>query len=327
MRLTRLEWSLATNSIDPASEFVLIQQYDRHDWHNGGGMFFGPDGFLYLSVGDEGGVHDNYASTQKLNDGLFSGVLRLDVDQDPTRSHPIRRQPLEPDSPPAGWPGTFTQGYFIPDDNPWLDPGGAILEEFWAIGLRSPHRMTYDPVLDEVWIGDVGQSSREEISIASRGANLQWPYREGDISGIREKPSPLIGFDRPPVYDYPRSTGVCVIGGFVYRGARWANQLGGRYLFADHTVRNVWALMRQPGGDPQVDFLVNVPAFGTGGKNGISSFATDSAGEVYILKLFGTDLDGGKIYRLEADAACSGSAGMALAARPVRRSGNSRPGR
>lgn len=298
-RLSRFTMSPGRDEVDPLSEFVMIQQYDRHDWHNGGGMFFGPeDGFLYLTMGDEGGVHDEYESTQKLDDGLFGGVLRIDVDMDPTRSHPVRRQPLEPASPPAGWPGTFTQGYWIPNDNPWLDPGGSILEEFWAIGLRSPHRMTYDPVEDEIWIGDVGQGTREEVSTAPKGANLQWPYREGNIDGIWDKPNPLIGFDQPPVHDYPRSTGSCVIGGFVYRGARWP-ELEGKYLFADHTVRNVWALTPDgSGGAASVDFLVNVPASGTGGKNGISSFATDAAGNVYILKLFGTDLDGGKVYRL-----------------------------
>lgn len=302
-RLSRWVLSETTGLVDPASEFVMIQQYDRHDWHNGGGMFFHPvDGFLYITVGDEGGVNDNYFSTQKIDDGLFSGVLRIDVDQDLSRSHPIRRQPLEPVTPPAGWPPTFSQGYTIPDDNPWLDPGGAVLEEFWAIGLRSPHRMTHDPVRDEIWIGDVGQSSREEVSIATKGSNMQWPYREGDIDGARAKPSPLIGFDNPPVHAYPRSTGVCVIGGFVYRGAKWSAALEGRYLFADHSVRNVWALTPDPGGGaPQVDFMVNVPASGFGGKNGISSFATDSAGEVYILKLFATDTDGGVIYKLDAN--------------------------
>ena len=299
-RLSRFVLDENTGLVDPASEFVMIQQYDRHDWHNGGDMFFHPvDGFLYLTVGDEGGVNDNYDSTQKIDDGLFSGVLRIDVDMDLSRSHPIRRQPQNPGNPPNGWPGSFTQGYTIPNDNPWLDPGGGVLEEFWAIGLRSPHRMTYDPVLDQIWIGDVGQGSREEVSIATKGSNMQWPYREGNIDGAHPKPDPLIGFDNPPVHAYPRSTGVCVIGGFVYRGTKWEASLGGKYLFADHSVRNVWSLT-QTGGDPQIDFMVNVPASGVGGKNGISSFATDSAGEVYILKLFGTDLDGGLIYKLTA---------------------------
>ena len=299
MRLSRFVLSAATGLIDPASEFVMIQQYDRHDWHNGGGMFFGPtDGFLYITVGDEGGAHDNYDSAQKLDAGLFSGVLRIDVDQDPTRSHPIRRQPQEPATPPAGWPGTFSQGYFIPNDNPWLDPGGSILEEFWAIGLRSPHRMAYDPVEDQIWVGDVGQSTREEVTRVERGANMQWPYKEGTINGIQAKPNPLIGYDLPPVYDYPRSVGTCVIGGLVYRGAKYPS-LQGQYLFGDHTVRNVWALTPSPGGGaPQVDFLVNIPSGGSGGKNGISSFGTDAAGEIYVLKLFGTDLDGGVIYKL-----------------------------
>jgi len=273
VRLSRFTINATLDWIDPASEFVLIQQYDRHGWHNGGGMFFGPDGFLYLTSGDEGGSNDQYESGQKIDLGLFGGVLRIDVDQNPALGHPIRRQPQNPADPPAGWPDSFSQGYFIPDDNPWLDLGGSILEEFWAIGLRSPHRMTHDPVTDTVWIGDVGQGSREEISVAYAGANLQWPYREGSIAGPKAMPDPLIGIDQPPVYDYPRNTGVCVIGGFVYRGAKWAADLEGKYIFGDHGVRNVWTLT--PGGAPLIDFVVNVPSGGTGSKNGIAWFCAN----------------------------------------------------
>jgi len=147
-RLSRFTVPDGSLVADPASELILINQYDPHSWHNGGGMFFGPDGLLYVTNGDIGGNDDPYNETQKINLGLFSGVLRIDVDMDPTRSHPIRRQP-QGHTPPAGWPPTFTQHYYIPDGNPWLDPGGSLLEEFYAIGLRSPHRITYDHPRDE----------------------------------------------------------------------------------------------------------------------------------------------------------------------------------
>ncbi len=111
IRLSRFTISQVTGVANPASELVLIQQYDRHDWHCGGGMFFGPDGFLYVTVGDEGGADDEFASSQKINASLFGGVLRIDVDRDPARSHPIRRQPQNPGTPPSGWPASFTANY------------------------------------------------------------------------------------------------------------------------------------------------------------------------------------------------------------------------
>ena len=300
MRLSRFTLNEAMDFINPASELVMIQQYDRHDWHNGSGMFFGPDEFLYLVIGDEGGANDQYNSSQKINDGLFGGILRMDVDQDLSRSHPIRRQPQNPANPPTGWPGSYTQGYTIPNDNPWLDPNGGILEEFYAIGLRSPHRMTYDSLTGTIWIGDVGQGSREEISIAAKGGNLQWPYKEGTINGRVAKPDNLIGFEMEPVYDYPRGVGSCVIGGFVYRGSKYPD-LYGKYIFGDHQVRNIWAIdydfVNQRRNN--VEFLLNIPAEGVGGKSGISGFTTDSEGELYVFKLYGTNLDGGKIYKMQ----------------------------
>ncbi|HWN94875.1 MAG TPA: hypothetical protein VNT99_07570, partial [Methylomirabilota bacterium] len=93
MRLSRFRVPDGQIVADPNSEVVLINQFDRHMWHGGGAMFFGPDGFLYLSVGDEGGIDDEFHQSQQINGGLFSGVLRIDVNSDPTRSHPIRRQP------------------------------------------------------------------------------------------------------------------------------------------------------------------------------------------------------------------------------------------
>ncbi|MEL6696853.1 MAG: PQQ-dependent sugar dehydrogenase [Bacteroidota bacterium] len=298
-RLSRFTVNLSNLTIDPASEYVMIQQFDRHDWHNGGSMFFGNDGFLYLTVGDEGRIQDFYNSAQQLNKGLFSGILRIDVDQDPSKGHPIRRQPLSGSTPPTGWPGSFSQGYYIPNDNPWQSASGSLLEEFFAVGLRSPHRMDYDQVTGNIWVGDVGGGQREEISILGYGDNAQWPYREGNLTTTKAKPFPLIGTDRPPVFEYDRSMGSCVIGGFVYRGNKYPS-LQGKYIFGDHTVRKIWTLTyNSQTGIYEDDFLTTVPAFGVGSKSGISHFSTDSDGEIYVLKLFGTNYDGGKIYKLK----------------------------
>ena len=295
-RLSRFTWRLGTPSIDTNSELVMINQYDRHNWHNGGGLFFGPDGFLYLSIGDEGGANDQYGSGQKINGGLLAGALRIDVDQDPNRSHPIRRQPRNPATPPSGWPDSYSQGYYIPNDNPWQSPSGSHLEEFWAIGLRSPHRMTQDPVTGRIWVGDVGQGSREEVSLVAKGANLQWPYREGDISGPKSKPSNLIGTDQPPVWAYGRGSGGCVIGGYVYRGSEHPD-LYGKYIVGDHNNGKIRALTYSPGQAAQVEELVTLNRHGPGPKNGLGAFGIDADNEIYILSLAGTDQDGGIIYK------------------------------
>ncbi len=295
-RLSRFTRNETTGQF--GNEYILIQQSDPHCWHNGGGMFFDTAGFFYCTLGDAGGAYDNYGSTQQIDQFLMGGLIRIDVDNDPSRSHPIRRQPGQK----ASWlQGSYSQGYMIPNDNPWLDPAGGILEEFYAIGLRSPHRATMDTLTGLVWYGDVGQGTREEIGTIEKGDNLQWPYMEGtldkdDVGGLSTKPSNLIGVDKPPLYDYPRSEGNCVIGGFVYRGDKFSASLGGLYLFGDHGQRKVWTFNPLT---QEVKYLLTVPAGGVGGKNGISSFETDDAGNVYILKLFGTDLDGGIIYKLK----------------------------
>ncbi|MCB1233858.1 MAG: PQQ-dependent sugar dehydrogenase [Verrucomicrobiae bacterium] len=281
-RLSRFTWSSGSAAIDPASEFVLINQYDRHNWHNGGGMFFGEDGLLYLSVGDEGGADDQFNSAQRRDRGLFAGVLRIDVDRDLSRGHPIRRQPVDQQAPPAGWPASSTQGYTIPDDNPWQSPDGSLLEEFYALGLRSPHRMTFDPFSESILVGDVGQGAREEVSFVEKGANLQWPYREGNVPGQKTKPSPPTGYDLPPILDYDRSIGSCVIGGHVYRGTAQP-ELAGRYVYGDYVSGRVWAMTLPSGGNPaSVEELIQLE------QHVLHSFAVDADNELYVLRIAGT---------------------------------------
>ncbi|WP_345278373.1 NPCBM/NEW2 domain-containing protein, partial [Litoribaculum gwangyangense] len=299
MRLSRFNLPLGANAINPSSEEVLINIFDKHDWHNGGGMFFGPeDGFLYLSIGDEGAANDSFNVTQQINSLLFAGVLRIDVNQRGGNiSHPIRKQPLNSGTPPIGWPQSFTQGYYIPNDNPWLDPNGSVLEEFFAIGTRSPHRMTIDPPTGDIWLGDIGQGAKEEITLVKKGDNLQWPYREGDQAGPKQKPDPIIGTDKPPIHAYGRTIGRSVIGGFVYRGSKFPG-LYGKYFFGDHETQDVWTLTKTGDNTGDVNFLFRVPISGVGTKDGISSFSVDSSGNIYILDLFGTAQDGGVIRKI-----------------------------
>ena len=158
--------------------------------------------------------------------------------------------------------------------------------------------MTLDPVTGDIWLGDVGQGSMEEISLVVAGANLQWPYMEGTAPTPLAKPNPLIGFDQTPVFAYPRTFGKCVIGGYVVRGGKYP-ELEGRYMFSDHIEQDVWTLELGMFGQAQnVEFLLNVPTEGVGSKDGVSSFSVGSDGTIYMLDLYGTDLDGAKIHRL-----------------------------
>lgn len=281
-RLSRFRLPDPAGTIDPASEVVLIDQYNETTFHEGGAMFFHPDdGFLYLTVGDDF-VDDN---AQKLDRSLFSGILRLDVDQDPRRSHPIRRQPRNGQ----------TAHYFIPDDNPFVDPSGNSLEEFWALGLRSPHVMSLDRPTGRIFIGDVGHQLREEVSFIEKGvvgANFEWPIREGREGG--PLPPGLHGHPAPPLLDYAHADGDnCVIGGFVYRGRHFP-ELQGRYLFGDNGSNRVWAL--DPNAGPQAERrqIARLPGL-QGYAGGLSSVAEDPDGEPILVRV-GARMP---LYRLE----------------------------
>lgn len=286
-RLARFTVDLAGLSIDPASELVLIDQDDDSVWHQGGALLFRPsDGFLYISVGDEGGGICQLDNCQRLDKDLFSGVLRIDVDQrGGDISHPIQRQPQS----------GVTANYYIPNDNPFVGQPG-VLEEFYAIGLRSPHRMTVDPVDDLIWIGDVGQGAQDEVDVLAPGANYQWPALEGIAPGFVPAPAAPIGVWTDPVVTLSRSEARSIIGGFVYRGSEHP-ELWGKYIFGDFATGNMWALAYDDStgtltvGERELLFQSELRDYG---QNGLTSFAVDAEGELYLLFL-GSD---SKIRRL-----------------------------
>jgi len=242
-RLARYTWDREQRSFPSDSEEILIQQYDRYPWHDGGGLFFDNDGYLHLGFGDEGLDHMQPASTQRIDGGFFGGSIRIDVDLNPERSHPIKRQPAPLGDLPPGWSGdTYSQGYYIPNDNPWVSDDSSVLEEYFAIGLRSPYSMYYDRDRDVIVQADVGSDVQEEVNIIEKGDNLQWPYMEGIVeSEVRGKPNDLIGREKPPLFTYDRSYGSCIIGGGVYRHDRF-DALYDHYIFADFTQSKVVAL-------------------------------------------------------------------------------------
>ena len=296
-RLSR--FSVSNGVADPNSEFIMINQFDGHDWHNGGSMFFGPqDGFLYISVGDEGSNNDQFNSAQTLEKGLFSGILRIDVDRrGGAISHPIRRQTTFARTPPAGWPASYTQGYYIPNDNPWLAPDSSHLEEYYALGFRSCHRMTYDEPTGDIWIGDVGQASREEVSIIRKGDNAQWPYKEGLIDGQKPKPNPVIGNEKPPLFDMTRDEAHSVIGGIVYRGGKWSQSLNGKYIFATHKFQTIYSVDYYNTGSAEKTLMTTIPFLTSDPRDGPVNVFKDQAGDVFFCHLMGNKSEG-LIYKL-----------------------------
>jgi uncharacterized repeat protein (TIGR03806 family) len=287
-RLSRFTVPDGSQAADPGSEQILIQQYDRQQFHDSGCMMFGPDGYLYVAIGDEGGANDQYNVAQKIDERLFSGILRIDVDQK-AGSHAIRRQPAQ-FAMPSGWPNSFTANYGIPDDNPFVDAGGAHLEEFYAIGLRQPYRFSYDVPSNRIWIGESGQDTEEELCLLTAGANYGWPFIEGASPGPKAVPAVVHGTVTAPVWRVRHADGPdgCVVGGFVYRGSEFP-ELSGKFL----TVDNVSARIRSfdyADGAATGTILTDMPSGSV--YSGTSTIGKDHAGEPVFIKINGTGARG-----------------------------------
>ncbi|HWO08850.1 MAG TPA: PQQ-dependent sugar dehydrogenase, partial [Polyangiaceae bacterium] len=175
-----------------------------------------------------------------------------------------------------------------------------VLEEFYAIGLRNPYRVTHDPVDDIVWIGEVGQEGREELDILAPGANYQWNVFEGTLRSSGALPESPLGVWTGPLLELDRRTALSLIGGYVYRGTR-LRSLRGKYVFADFSRGRIWALPYQAqAGTVQIGELeLLMTSTFRDRVNGITSFGVDSTGELYLLTLGA----GAKIQELEEDNA------------------------
>lgn len=255
------------------TELIILNQLDEAENHNGGELLFGPDGYLYLSIGDEGGTPSN-ENVLRIDHDFFAGILRIDVDKRPGSI------------PPNPHPANSEAGvnYAIPPDNPFIglttfngrpvDPA-EVRTEFWAVGLRNPWRMSFDPETGFLYCADVGQKQREEVNIITRGGHYGWPYFEGTIlAGFGGSPPEGFGPPLPPAQEYEQGSGayegMCIIGGFVYRGNRYAD-LYGKYLFADNVSGNIWSFTYEV-----VNGQTNiVPFTRIGSQVGISSFGID----------------------------------------------------
>ena len=287
---------------DANSEVAYLDQRDNAGNHNGGDLHFGPDGYLYYSMGDEGGQADQQLNAQRIDKDFFSAIMRLDVDKKEGNLAPNAHPNPNASAPLIGAIGNDAgvARYSIPADNPFVgattfnglavDPL-YVRSEFWAVGLRNPWRFSFDPLTGDLWCGDVGGDSREEINKITKGGNYGWVYREGASTGpwtTHSHPAAPAGFSPiEPFYHYPHSgpanfNGDVVIGGIVYRGGRIAS-LYGKYLFADFEDGHIWAMNPD---DKQVTWLFN--------NGGISAFGVDPSNQDPLL----ADQGGGEIWRI-----------------------------
>ncbi|MBI4197827.1 MAG: PQQ-dependent sugar dehydrogenase [Chloroflexi bacterium] len=236
---------------DPGSELKLLEIPKSFGNHNGGQLAFGPDGYLYVGVGDGGGSGDPFRNGQNLG-SLLGKVLRIDV-RDAAR--------------PAG------RDYRIPPDNPFVGLQGAK-GEVWAYGLRNPWRFAFDPETGLLWAGDVGQNAWEEVDILMRGGNYGWNVMEGGHCFSPGRGCSTQGLE-PPVAEYSHAQGCSVTGGYVYRG-KGIPALVGAYVYADYCSGTLWGLRYENGRVVEHAVLAE-----TGLE--IASFAQDAEGELYAL--------------------------------------------
>jgi uncharacterized repeat protein (TIGR03806 family) len=235
---------------DRNSEEKLLQWTKPYGNHNGGCLRFGPDGHLYVSVGDGGLGGDPHANAQSL-ETLLGKILRIDVGRKD-----------------AG------KNYAVPRDNPFADRGGSARGEIWAYGLRNVWRFSFDRSTGTLWAADVGQDRHEEIDVIVRGGNYGWNIREGKHPLDAHAERSPVGEFIDPILDYPRVEGKSVTGGFVYHGRR-LHDLAGAYLYADFISGNVWALRwdgKAATANPKIARTSLL----------ISAFGEDEAGEAYF---------------------------------------------
>ncbi len=248
---------------DRSSAATLKTEQTLLEWssngHTGGCLNFGPDGFLYVAVGDGSGIADQLKTGQDISD-LEASMLRLDVDR-PRASRP----------------------YSVPTDNPFVGVKGAR-PEIWAYGLRQAWRFSFDRVTGDLWAGDVGQDLWEMIHVIKKGSNYGWSIKEATHPFRPERkpgPTPIV----PPIVEHPHSDFRSITGGYVYRGTRLAD-LKGAYIYGDFDTGKIWSLRYRNGKVSDHRELADTQLR-------IVDFGEDADGEIYLVHF-----SGGEIHRL-----------------------------
>lgn len=253
-----VRYTVTDDVADPASAKTILTVEQPHSNHNAGMIAFGPDGYLYIVLGDGGAGGDPYGNGQNM-EALLGKMLRIDVDNgDP---------------------------YSIPEDNPFVGQEN-VRPEIWTVGWRNPWRFSFDRETGDMWLGDVGQDKYEEISFQAAGqggGNYGWRCKEGFHDYDRSENCDGKEFI-DPVVEYDHSQGASVTGGYVYRGSA-IPELQGNYIYGDFTSGKIWFANRADDG------TVNTREWQDTDLN-ISSFGEDANGELFVVDYKGT------IYRL-----------------------------
>ena len=264
--VARFPVDVDTWTADPGQEQVLLRVDQPYGNHNGGHLLFGPDGYLYIGLGDGGAAGDPQDNAQNPQT-LLGKMLRIDVNTEP---------------------------YGIPPDNAFPQGGGR--PEIWAMGLRNPWRYDFDPLTGDLYIADVGQDKREEVHFwpadGGAGANFGWDYYEGS-QPYEDTPPPGLTLIFP-VAEYGHDQGCSITGGVVYRGRTLGPEWQGVYLYGDFCSGRIWGLRRQPDGSWANGLLYETPFnISTFGRDA-AGFGPEVGGEVYL-----AHYTAGEIYRLE----------------------------
>ena len=236
---------------DHNSETIVLEVGQPYSNHNGGHLLFGPDGYMYIGLGDGGSAGDPKGNGQDAGT-LLGSILRIDVSTADSSS-----------------------SYSVPSDNPFISVVGAR-PEIWAYGLRNPWRFSFDRTTGKLWAADVGQNAWEEVDLIEAGRNYGWNVMEGNSCYKARADSCNQDGLEAPVAEYGRDDGCSITGGYVYRG-RKLNWLSGKYLYGDFCSGKIWSY------DPvttQSDDVIDTSLK-------ISSFSEDSEGEIYVLSLDG----------------------------------------
>lgn len=270
--IARYSVSLDPNRADPTSGVILLTIPQPFSNHNGGQLHFGPDGYLYIGIGDGGSGGDPQNNGQDLGT-LLGKILRIDVD--------------------SGFPFT------VPPDNPFVGVVGAR-EEIWSFGLRNPWRFSFDRLTGDMFIGEVGQNSWEEVDFqpanSTGGENYGWRLMEGNSCF-----NPAINCNNGtltlPILVYDHSVGCSVTGGYLYRGSKNPN-LNGLYLYGDFCSGLIWGAQEDGLGGWNTTVLLDT-------NFSISTFGEDESGEIYFAHLSATD---GTIYQVVQSTSSTNSA-------------------